>query len=394
MIKKLILAKQSYLQLSIVMFGSLFGLLLVMASLQFFLDFKQLIVNKEDLISPQFLVVNKRVNILNTLTGGKNTFTESEIKAFEQVPSVEKIGSFKANRFKAKAAFDFMGNSVYTDMFFEAVPDTFLDVKADNWDWKEGQNVPIILPVDYINLYNFGFAPSQGLPQISQGTAKMAPLKIKISGQGKEVELPGNIAGFTHRINSILVPESFLDYANATYGDSEDAGSSRIVVVTNDPSNTALSDYIKERAYETNLELLKSGKLNSILKIILSVLLLIGSVIVLLSVLGFVQYSQLLVSNSRYEIKTLLHLGYHHLDIFKYYLRFYAILSVVIALFAVLMLWIGKFYFNQMMTARGFEIDGAVDAWVWITGTVMLCGFMVINSVNLFRMVRRLAQAV
>src|SRR5215216_4252078 len=128
MIRKLILSRQSYLQLTIVMFGSLFGLLLVMGTVQLFFDFRQLIVNKEDLVGPQFLVVNKQVNVLNTLTGSKNTFTNEEISEFEQVPSVQKVGVFKANLFKAKTAFDFMGNAVYTDIFFEAVPDEFLDV--------------------------------------------------------------------------------------------------------------------------------------------------------------------------------------------------------------------------------------------------------------------------
>ncbi len=392
MIRNLILAKQSYLQLTIVMFGSLFGLVLVMGSVQLFFDFKQLIVNKEDLVSPQFLVVNKRVNMMNTITGSKNFFGDEEIREFEQVPSVEKIGKFKANLFKAKTAFDFMGNSVYTDMFFEAVPDEFLDIKTEQWSWQEGQTVPIILPVDYINLYNFGFAPSQGLPQISHGTAKMAALKVKVEGQGKQVELPGRIAGFTNRINSILVPESFLDYANRNFGDAPSSGPSRIVVVTNDPSNTALSDYIDKNGYETNLELLKNGKLNAILKLILAIVLVIGGVIVLLSVLGFVQYSQLLVNNSRYEIKTLLQLGYYHLDILRHYMVFYSVLTGIIGILGAVIMLLGKHYFNAFMLARGFEVEPGVYMFVFITGLLMLMCFMAINSVNLYRMVRRLAK--
>jgi hypothetical protein len=392
MIRRLILAKQSLLQLSIVMFGSLFGLLLVMGSLQLFLDFRQLLTNKEDLISPQFLVVNKQVNVLNTLTGNSNYFTDDEISEFEQVTSVEKIGKFKANLFKAKTAFDFMGNSVYADMFFEAVPQDFLDIKTDLWQWQEGGTVPIILPADYINLYNFGFAPSQGMPQISQGTAQMAALKVRIEGQGKTLELPGRIAGFTNRINSILVPESFLDYANKNYGETKSPGPSRIVVVTNDPSSTALSEYITEKGYETNLELLKNGRLNAVLKLILAVVLAIGAVIVLLSISGFVQYAQLLINNARFEIRTLIQIGYPYTYLFRYYMVFYTALCAGIAVAGFILLAVGKVYFNRLMQDRGFEMQESVSPVVYGAGVLMLLVFLLVNAINLYRMCRQLAK--
>ena len=46
-----------------------------------------------------------------------------------------------------------------TDMFFESVPDGFVDVNLDKWVFNENEPViPIIIPRNYLNLYNFGFA--------------------------------------------------------------------------------------------------------------------------------------------------------------------------------------------------------------------------------------------
>lgn len=44
-----------------------------------------------------------------------------------------------------------------TEMFFEAVPDSFVDASAADWQYKPGdEEVPVILPRTYIALYNFG----------------------------------------------------------------------------------------------------------------------------------------------------------------------------------------------------------------------------------------------
>ena len=57
-----------------------------------------------------------------------------------------------------------------TQMFFESVPDAYIDVKSADWRFDERSDfLPIILPRNYLNLYNFGFAQSRNLPQLSEG---------------------------------------------------------------------------------------------------------------------------------------------------------------------------------------------------------------------------------
>lgn len=391
MIRQILLSKQNYWQLGFVMLGSIFGLLLVMTSVQLYCDFKSVVANKEDLIAPQFVVVNKPVTLMNTLSGMSSGFSEEEIGNLGKVKTVARVGKFTANRFQAKAAFEFGGNAVYTDMFFESVPDIFLDIKVDNWNWREGNEVPVILPTDYINLYNFGFAPSHGLPQISKGTAQMAPIKLKISGQGKEGEFSGRIAGFTNRINSILVPEKFLNYANSNYGEGNDKVTNRLVLMCNDPGDETLAKYIDEQGYETNLELLKNGKLNSLLKVVLSILLVIGSIIILLSITGFIQYAQLLISNSSYEIKTLLQLGYFVRVLFAKIFLFYAVVLAVVITLGVTVLYIAKYYFNEWILLKGFEPESGIAPVVLCTGFALMLLFLLINAMNIYRMIKKLA---
>ncbi|MEY4573231.1 MAG: hypothetical protein RLZ10_2515 [Bacteroidota bacterium] len=392
MIRRLILFKQSYIQLTVVLFGSLFGLLMVMSSLQIYQDIRSIVDNKKELISSQFLVVNKPVSILNTLSGSAAVFSEEEIEAFKTLKAVEKVGTFKANQFRAQTGFQLQDKTMMTDMFFEAVPDGFLDVKVSNWNWKPGQPVPIILPTDYLNLYNFGFAPSQGLPQISKGTAKLAGLKVIVSGNGETAEMSGVIAGFTDRINSILVPESFLEETNNIYGSNKEKGISRLVLMCNDPSDAQLTEFLESRGYETNLEMLKNGKLNALLKMVLSIVLIIGSVIVLLAILGFVQYAQLLISNSNYEIRTLLQLGYRVNTIFKQYLLFYIVLMGLVFVTGTSVLLYIKHLINGYMSEKNFEVDATIDPLVLVYGILLVIVFLILNALNTFYRIKQLAK--
>lgn len=380
------------MQLTVVLFGTLFGLLMVMSSLQIYQDIRSIVDNKKELISSQFLVVNKPVSILNTLSGSAAVFSDEEIESFKTLKAVERVGTFKANQFRAQTGFQLQDKTMMTDMFFEAVPDGFLDVKVSNWNWKSGQPVPIILPTDYLNLYNFGFAPSQGLPQISKGTAKLAGLKVIVSGNGQTAEMSGVIAGFTDRINSILVPESFLEETNKVYGNNKEKGISRLVLMCNDPSDAQLTEFLESRGYETNLEILKNGKLNALLKMVLSIVLIIGSVIILLAILGFVQYAQLLISNSNYEIRTLLQLGYRVNTIFKQYLLFYIVLMALVFVAGTGLLLYIKHLINGYMSEKNFEVNATIDPLVLVYGISLVIVFLILNALNTFYRIKQLAK--
>ena len=57
---------------------------------------------------------------------------------------------------------------------------SIVDVNLDKWEFDEYERVvPIIIPRNYLNLYNFGFAQSRSLPQLSEGVMGMVNLDIR-----------------------------------------------------------------------------------------------------------------------------------------------------------------------------------------------------------------------
>src|ERR1051325_6737482 len=311
MITRLILRNQSVFQLGIAVFGAVFGMLLLLGSLQLYFDFRDLLTNKTDLINPQFIVINKSVSMLNTLSLGNTTFSQDEIEELKKLNGISKVGVFTPSLFPAKAYIEEGAHKnvpgLYTDLFFESVPDEFLDVKTAQWKWREGDtNIPVIVPADYLNLYNFGFAPGRGMPQISKSTIQLISFNLLLQTPKGEKKFTGSIAGFSDRINSILVPQSFIDYANREFGNGAVKDPSRVIIVSNDPSSPELAQFLQAKGYETNSDSIRNSRLNSVLRIIMNIMVGIGSVIILMAVLSFIQYSQLLINRSRYEIRTLI----------------------------------------------------------------------------------------
>ena len=107
------------------------------------------------------------------------------------------------------------GIHLSTEMFFESVPDEYVDVNLDKWHFDEfSQVIPIIIPRNYLNLYNFGFAQSRSLPKLSEGLMNLIQMDISLRGNGRVEQFKGKIVGFSNRLNTILVPQTFMDWAN------------------------------------------------------------------------------------------------------------------------------------------------------------------------------------
>ena len=114
-----------------------------------------------------------------------------------------------------------LGAAARADIFFESIPDRFIDEKSAFWEWEENQSfVPIMVPKFYLDLWNFGLAPSRNeYPSLSLQSASSIPIEIFI-GKDQAVRLLGRFVAFSKRINSILVPQSFLQWANSRFAES------------------------------------------------------------------------------------------------------------------------------------------------------------------------------
>jgi len=294
-------------------FANLLGMLIVLLSLQFYRDIKPVFSEEDGFIRPDYLILSKRISALNSIgLGAVSTFSPKEIDELKAQPFTKRVGAFTASRYKVACSMGISGVAqLGTEMFFESVPDAFVDVDLQKWHFSEGDGVvPIILPRTYLAIYNFGFAQSQNLPKISESVVGMVELTILMRGNGLSEYIKGRVIGFSSRLNTILVPESFIRWSNERYAPDADKEPSRIILEVSNPADDAIVHYINEKGYEMEDDKLDAGRMTFFLRLTAGIVLLVGLLISLLSFYILMLSIYLLVEKNSEKMRTLLLIGY------------------------------------------------------------------------------------
>lgn len=295
----------------------LVGLTIVLTALAFYND---ITTDSDKSVAEDYYVISKKVSGLNTLMGSSVDFSEDEINNLKSQDWIAEIGRFTASDYSVYASIDLGFRSFSTMLFFESVDDTFLDIKPHDWTYNENSNtIPIIVSKDYLTLYNFGFAASRSLPQLSESLVKQMPIRITISGNGIRDEYHGHIVGFSSRLNTIAVPEAFMNFANNKYGSGTITPASRLVLKVNTPGAPEINEYFNKHNYEIAGDKAGESQLANLLRIITIVVVIVGFIISLLSFFILLLSIYLLLQKNKEKLNDLILLGYHPLYLSKYY---------------------------------------------------------------------------
>jgi hypothetical protein len=299
------------------------GFFLVLLSIQLFLDSMQLLHGKQQQKDGfDYLVVNKIIT--NSMMGNNanSYFTNQELEEAKQAPGIDAIATITSNQFPIAASTS--GDlGFYTQLFFESVPDEYLDITPEKWSWTPGNTtVPVILSADFLNLYNFGFALSQGLPQLSEETIKALSFDLTIGEGGHQETYRAEVAGFTQRYSSVLVPNSFMTYANTNFGNQKPTQTSRIILKTKEADNPKLVEFLQQHNYATQQEKIKLSKLKTIVNWVFGGLGLFGLFILTLAIITLRMYIELQISKSADKLRLLALLGYKPKSIQSHFTAF------------------------------------------------------------------------
>jgi hypothetical protein len=329
--------------------------------------------------------VSKKVSTLGSMVGKSSQFTAEEIDELKAEEFTKGVGEFTPSQFKVSAGvgMEQLGLNLSTAMFFESVPDAYVDVNLDEWHFEPGQEeVPIIIPRNYLNLYNFGFAQSRGLPQISEGVINMMNLDVRISGGGRRDTYRGRIAGFSNRLNTILVPESFMTWANVHYGEGGIRREpSRLIVEVDNPTDDRIARFFRERGYETEDDKLDAGKTTWFLKVVVGIVLSVGLLISVLSFYILMLSIYLLLQKNTTKLENLLLIGYGpHRVALPYQTLTIGLNAVVLLLSVGVVMWVRTLYLD--VVEKMFPSLDACGCWV-----MMAVGVLLFVAVSFFNVV-------
>lgn len=378
------------------------GLAIVLSGLQFFLDARSIWTADDSFIRSDYLVINKKVTSENTFGKTSGSFSTDEIEDLTAQPWVRRIAPFSSADYRVSASLNQGGRGISTHMFFEAIPDDFVDVPAAQWSWKEGiDDIPLIISKDYLTLYNFGFATSAGLPQISEGLMSGIPLTLHLSSEdgSRSLTLHGHVAGYSNRLNTILVPQKFMDWSNTLLNQPPTnpqpltinhqpltPAPRRLIVEVSSPGDVAIADYIKEHDWEIAGDK-RASSASFLLKVVVGVVLAIGIVITLLSFFILLLSISLLMEKNRDKLHSLIMLGYPLPEVGTPY-RMIVITASIFSLAAALCaLFLMRAYYLGSIVGLGAEPASLLP--MLATGIGLTILIILFNTLAVSRKIRR-----
>lgn len=373
-------------------FANLFGMLIVLFGFQFYQDVLPVFTQQDSFMKADYLIMSKKIGMGNTISGRTNTFSGSEIDDVSSQKFVKKVGKFTSTEYKVDASMGVNGvNVLNSELFFESVPDGFVDVPLKDWKYEPGsKEVPIILPRTYINMYNFGFAQSHSLPKISDGLVGMIDFEIFIQAGGKKQQFKGKVIGFSSRLNTILVPQAFMDWSNHEFAPEDHSDPTRLIVEVGNPADENISQYLDENGYEVETDKLDAEKTTYFLRMMVTMVMVVGLVISILSFYILMLSIYLLVQKNSSKLENLLLIGYSPANVSKPYQLLTMGLNIVVLIVAWVVLFFLRSYYMDFIETLFPDIDEGSMLPAILLGLVLFFIVSVLNIIAIRRKVMKI----
>lgn len=373
-------------------FANLFGMAIVLLGYQFYRDVVPVFTSEDSFMKSDFIILGKKIGAGSTISGRSNTFSAAEIDEVEGQLFIDEVGVFTSSEYKIDAVMSVDGKKVFnSELFFESVPDAFVDAPMADWKWKEGEReVPLILPRSYIMMYNFGFAQSRSLPKISEGLVGMIDFSLFIHGNGKEDNFHGRVIGFSSRLNTILVPQEFMDWSNSYFSNEEKSNPSRVILKVKDPTDENLGKFIEANGYDIDDDKLNTEKTIYFLKLVVLMVMVVGLVISLLSFYILMLSIYLLVQKNAGKLENLLLIGYSQGQVARPYQWLTLGLNLLVLFIALLLVWVARRYYLGVLTAMFPEYEVCSFLPALLLGVVLLVVVTLLNQLAIRRKIAKI----
>lgn len=389
LISKLLRKNTSPARLAGFALSNFIGLLIVAGAVMFYVDSRPLWDDSESFVNTDYLVLNKKVTSASTLGDRSATrFTREDISSLEAQPWVRRVGEFRSSDFRVYASVKTGGRGLETALFFESVPDSFVDVPGPDWTFDPDSGVvPVMIPADYLALYNFGFAGSAGLPQLSEQLLKGIPLDIFMRSEDgtRTMRREGRVVGFSNRLNTVLVPDSFMRYANERLGEGISPAPSRLILDVSSPGDVAIEPYLADHGLEIGGNRSASSAA-FLLKVVVGIVMAVGALITLLSLMVLMLSISLLMEKNRGVIHRLLMLGAPLARVSAPYRAMIVAGCGAAWLLAIISLVVLRQFYIGALESFGSSAHGLI--WAIAAGTLLALLVVVVNLVAVSRKVR------
>lgn len=357
MLRKLLFQHQDKRQLIIAVVGAFLGMTFLITSIHYLIKVNDFGKGAE-ILGPNTVIVQKKVSSFNTLNLAKTDFSLSEIEEMKKKPFILDVQPVESNNFNITIeTADPSVPRFRGDIFIQTVDPDFLDLKAKNFKWKEGDTlVPILMPRDLLVMMNM-FMSSKGMPQISDELAMDIKFKFALKNDTMKEYISCRIIGFTNEVPSVLVPQNFMNWANNRFAPDAEQKITQIMISGKENEFGLVEQMLEEKHLESKNAQVVVGRLKSMVGTLILVVLGISIIAVFLSGLVLIQYLQLLLSKNLYEVRTLMRLGHHPNTLVTNFFVYFSKVFGIIALLSMAAFIGFKLILDSVFESGGLYID-------------------------------------
>ena len=357
-LRKLLFENQNKLQLFLAFLASTIGVLFVILSISYLIKLSNW-GEQSEVMRDDTLIIQKEIATATSFSLGSSFFTENEINAIRKEPCVKVVEPIQCNNFGVVIeSNDPIIPYFRSDVFIQSVPLDFLDVQMADWEWNPSDSiVPIVLPRDFVVMLNT-FMASSGMPQVSDVIIKAVTFRLTIASQQKSYAFRAKIIGFTNELSSILVPESFMDFGKKEVGNPRNEKVNQLMIASFKGKFGLLESFITKHHFETKKNQLVTARLKSVLMVMIFLVLVISVMVFCVSMLGLIQYFQLVIAINSYEIRTLLRLGFGLKQLVSPFVFFAFLFISIVVFFGLLSFYFINAYLTNVFLESGLVLEG------------------------------------
>ncbi len=387
MLNKLLFKNQDLKQLAIAIIGGCIGLFFLTGSVHYIQRIEEFGEGSE-MLGANVLVIQKKVTNANLLKLNSNEFKKEDIENLKGQSFVNAVEVVQTNNFKVWLETNSNIVPIFkTDAFLQSISTEFIDVPTKDWYWDSNkQFVPIIMPRDFLIMLNT-FMNASGIPQISDEIAMSIPFRLKISNDKEQEWHNARVIGFTNQLTALLVPMQFMEYANSKFSSNTEKYT-QLMVKAEDGRFGELENFLSDNGYEPKENQMIVVRLKSFVSTLIYAVLFISIAAVLASILIFIQYIQLLIFNNKFEVRTLLYIGYSVRKMTIHFVLYFSIIFAGLILASFLLFLLMKNHIDEFFYDAGVTINTEVFVLVYLLLVVFFVVFLLLSGVSAQRTIR------
>lgn len=361
-----------------------FSIVLLLFSVILWVGFDELTMsgNGKGKLSDAYLTIHKNISKENITEQKLQLFSTNEIKTIISHPEVLDVGIVSSAKFPIEVSFT-DGDSMHfsSSLFLEAVPARFIDNKPIDWYWQyDSPEVPVIVSTEFLNLYNYGFAPNENVPQLTKGTISSLLFNLRIGTYPNDELFIARVVGFSDRISSIIVPESFIDFGNKHYSLTGETPPARLLLHVKDPSSSDLFSFLRDRNYTFTYELLRWNKLRVIVEELDKGIAVLITVLTIVVILLFYMTLNNVLAKTKNNLIKLLELGYSTKHLNMFLLKRYALILLMVGSVAGVIAIIAQVRLSKYLNTLHIDLHTFPPPIVWYALVAVIIALMIIMS--------------